>query len=94
MAASSTSTSAPIEIDGQEQERPSDIEILRQATERRNRLQKISDAMKQYLIGLQNYEENLEDQKLEFEQGKRHLANIMGFDPSTMTQVRHLNMEW
>ncbi|KAI3422177.1 hypothetical protein GPALN_012710 [Globodera pallida] len=52
--------------------------------QRRERLLSISDAMKLYLEANREKMAVLEKEKLLYAQGKRHLANIMGFDPETM----------
>ncbi|KAL3084198.1 hypothetical protein niasHT_039324 [Heterodera trifolii] len=53
--------------------------------ERRERLLTISDAMKFYLKRKQDEMAILEKEKLLYAQGKRHLANIMGFDPDSIS---------
>jgi len=50
------------------------------------RIEKISNAMKQYLERAQKQEAFIKEKKDEFELGKRHLANIMGWDPNHITQ--------
>ena len=53
-----------------------------EATEK---VEKISEAVQKYL---QNYKENVDffaKKDREFELGKRHLANIMGYDPEKLT---------
>ncbi|XP_037812338.1 28S ribosomal protein S9, mitochondrial [Lucilia sericata] len=48
--------------------------------------QKVSKAMKAYLERAQEHDEFMKTQQLEFQIGKRHLANMMGADPETFTQ--------
>lgn len=45
-----------------------------------NRVEKISTAMKAYLLQAKKDEEFMAEKKIEFEEGKRHLANMMGWD--------------
>lgn len=47
---------------------------------------KISKAMKAYLERAKAHDEFMKRQQLEFNIGKRHLANMMGEDPETFTQ--------
>jgi hypothetical protein len=54
---------------------------------RRDRLNSATNAMKVYMRSLQENADEEEINRIEFEKGKRHLANIMGFDPDEMTQV-------
>ena len=71
----------------QQQFSSKDRAILQRENERRERIIRISDSMKLYLKTVQEKAELMEEKKQEFEQGKRHLANIMGFDAETLTQV-------
>uniref|UniRef100_A0A1A9WFN3 28S ribosomal protein S9, mitochondrial n=1 Tax=Glossina brevipalpis TaxID=37001 RepID=A0A1A9WFN3_9MUSC len=48
--------------------------------------QKISKAMKAYLERAHEHDEFMKTQQLEYQIGKRHLANMMGEDPETFTQ--------
>ncbi|XP_053962028.1 28S ribosomal protein S9, mitochondrial isoform X2 [Anastrepha ludens] len=48
--------------------------------------QKVSKAMKAYLERAREHDEFMKTQKLEYQIGKRHLANMMGEDPETFTQ--------
>uniref|UniRef100_D3TM49 Small ribosomal subunit protein uS9m n=1 Tax=Glossina morsitans morsitans TaxID=37546 RepID=D3TM49_GLOMM len=48
--------------------------------------QKISKAMKAYLERAQEHDEFMKTQQLEYQIGKRHLANMMGEDSETFTQ--------
>ncbi|XP_036326355.1 28S ribosomal protein S9, mitochondrial-like [Rhagoletis pomonella] len=48
--------------------------------------QKVSNAMKAYLERARENDEFMKTQKLEYQIGKRHLANMMGEDPETFTQ--------
>lgn len=48
--------------------------------------QKVSLAMKLYVDKVNKYNEFMKEQKSDFEIGKRHLANMMGYDPETFTQ--------
>uniref|UniRef100_A0A914KI18 Uncharacterized protein n=1 Tax=Meloidogyne incognita TaxID=6306 RepID=A0A914KI18_MELIC len=54
--------------------------------ERRERINQISDAMNLYIKSINEQEQFIKDEMVGFERGKRHLANIMGVDPETMTQ--------
>lgn len=58
------------------------------------RNQKISKAMKAYLEKAKKHNEFMAEKQIEFDLGKRHLANIMGWDPEMITQkdinVSHL----
>ncbi|XP_041984976.1 28S ribosomal protein S9, mitochondrial [Aricia agestis] len=47
---------------------------------------KISKAMKAYLERAKEHDEFMKKEKLQFDIGKRHLANMMGEDPETFTQ--------
>lgn len=42
--------------------------------------------MKAYLTRANEHDEFMKTQNLEFQIGKRHLANMMGADPETFTQ--------
>lgn len=46
----------------------------------------ISKAMKAYLERAQEHDKFMKAQTLEYQIGKRHLANMMGEDPETFTQ--------
>lgn len=48
--------------------------------------QKVSKAMKAYLTRANEHDEFMKTQHLEFQIGKRHLANMMGADVETFTQ--------
>lgn len=50
------------------------------------RVQKISKAMQVYMEKASAHAEFLKEKRQEFELGKRHLANIMGWNPETITQ--------
>lgn len=61
----------------------------------------ISKAMKAYLERAQEHDTFMKTQTLEYQIGKRHLANMMGADPETFTQenvdvslVLNLNNNW
>lgn len=49
-------------------------------------MQKISRAMQVYLDRARKHEDFLKKQGEEFDLGKRHLANMMGWDPDNITQ--------
>lgn len=49
-------------------------------------IEKISKSMKAYLEKAHKYQQLLESEKTEFELGKRHLANIMGWNYHNITQ--------
>uniref|UniRef100_A0A914HJH9 28S ribosomal protein S9, mitochondrial n=1 Tax=Globodera rostochiensis TaxID=31243 RepID=A0A914HJH9_GLORO len=61
-----------------------DLSPTTRERQRRERLLSISDAMKLYLEANREKMAMLEKEKRLYEQGKRHLANIMGFDPETI----------
>ena len=46
----------------------------------------ISKAMKAYLERADNYNKFIQEKNEEFRIGKRHLANMMGYDPENFTQ--------
>lgn len=46
----------------------------------------ISKAMKAYLERAKEHDEFMKKEKIEYQIGKRHLANMMGEDPETFTQ--------
>ena len=48
--------------------------------------QKVSKAMKAYLERAQEHDEFMKTQTVEYQIGKRHLANMMGEDAETFTQ--------
>lgn len=48
--------------------------------------QEVSKAMKAYLERAQEHDKFMKQQELEFQIGKRHLANMMGADPENFTQ--------
>ncbi|XP_046435386.1 28S ribosomal protein S9, mitochondrial isoform X1 [Neodiprion fabricii] len=48
--------------------------------------EKISKAMKAYLERARKHDEFIQKETLEFNVGKRHLANMMGLNPETITQ--------
>ena len=66
------------ECSGVEEESP--------ATATSQRLIRISKAMKAYLEKAKARDEFMKDKIQEFEMGKRHLANMMGWDPERITQ--------
>lgn len=47
---------------------------------------KISKAMRSYLERAQKHEQFMSVARHEFDMGKRHLANMMGWNPETITQ--------
>lgn len=49
--------------------------------------QKVSKAMKAYLERAQQHDEFMKNESVEYQIGKRHLANMMGEDPETFTQA-------
>lgn len=59
--------------------------------------QRVSKAMRAYLKRATEHDEFMKTQHLEFQIGKRHLANMMGADAETFTQedidVRYLAMK-
>ncbi|KAF7634669.1 Protein HIRA [Meloidogyne graminicola] len=59
---------------------------IQREEERRFRLNQISNAMTLYIKSINEKEKFVRDEIIAFERGKRHLANIMGVDPETMTQ--------
>ncbi|KNC32817.1 hypothetical protein FF38_00270 [Lucilia cuprina] len=61
-------------------------EVTVQAAPLAVKKQKVSKAMKAYLERAQEHDEFMKTQQLEFQIGKRHLANMMGADPETFTQ--------
>lgn len=48
---------------------------------------KINSSIVAYLENAAKHTKFIADKKNEFELGKRHLANIMGWDPDTITQT-------
>lgn len=50
------------------------------------KVERISQAMKLYLEAAKKRASLLKERKQEFELGKRHLANIMGYNHDSMTQ--------
>jgi small subunit ribosomal protein S9 len=46
----------------------------------------VSKAMKAYLERAREHDEFMKQQNVEFQIGKRHLANMMGENPETFTQ--------
>uniref|UniRef100_T1PEU9 Small ribosomal subunit protein uS9m n=1 Tax=Musca domestica TaxID=7370 RepID=T1PEU9_MUSDO len=61
-------------------------EVTVQAAPLAIKKQKVSKAMKAYLERAQEHDEFMKTQHLEYQIGKRHLANMMGADPETFTQ--------
>ncbi|KAK2579036.1 hypothetical protein KPH14_002829 [Odynerus spinipes] len=55
-------------------------------TDETDRTEVLSKAMRAYLHRAQKYEEFMKHEVLEYETGKRHLANMMGMDPENFTQ--------
>lgn len=51
-----------------------------------NKISKISTAMRAYLERSRKQEEFMKEKRAEYELGKRHLANMMGWNPETITQ--------
>lgn len=60
--------------------------VLRPIVRKNDKEQKISRAMKSYLARAANTEKFLAGKREEFELGKRHLANIMGWNPDEISQ--------
>lgn len=52
----------------------------------RDKKAKVSKAMKAYLERAQQHDAFMKAQSIEYQIGKRHLANMMGEDPDTFTQ--------
>jgi len=48
--------------------------------------EKISKGMRAYLQRAQEHDEFMKTENLEYQIGKRHLANMMGEDPEMFTQ--------
>jgi len=46
----------------------------------------MSNAMKQYLLKKRTHDEFIAKERSEFELGKKHLGNMMGMNPDSMTQ--------
>ncbi|EDW81380.1 uncharacterized protein Dwil_GK11052 [Drosophila willistoni] len=65
---------------------PYATEVTVQASPAAVQKQKVSKAMKAYLKRANEHDEFMKTQHLEFQIGKRHLANMMGADPETFTQ--------
>lgn len=63
---------------------------IRREKERRDRIMSISDSMKTYLVTVMENRELLEEEKFAYRQGKRHLANMMGLDPETISEARNI----
>ncbi|BFF89489.1 28S ribosomal protein S9 mitochondrial [Drosophila madeirensis] len=61
-------------------------EVTVHATPAAIQKQKVSKAMKAYLTRATEHDEFMKTQHLEFQIGKRHLANMMGADAETFTQ--------
>lgn len=61
-------------------------EVTVQAAPLAVKKQKVSKAMKAYLERAQEHDDFIKTQQLEYQIGKRHLANMMGEDPETFTQ--------
>lgn len=56
------------------------------------RSEKISKAMKAYLIEAKKAEEFMAEKRVEFEDGKRHLANMMGWDRDKVITQDDINV--
>lgn len=65
---------------------PYTTEVTVQGTPLAVNKQKVSKAMKAYLQRAQEHDQFMKTQHIEYEIGKRHLANMMGEDPETFTQ--------
>ncbi|XP_055921116.1 28S ribosomal protein S9, mitochondrial [Eupeodes corollae] len=65
---------------------PYSTEVTVQGTPLAVNTQKVSKAMKAYLQRAQEHDQFMKTQHIEYEIGKRHLANMMGEDPETFTQ--------
>ncbi|XP_023166176.2 28S ribosomal protein S9, mitochondrial [Drosophila hydei] len=65
---------------------PYTTQVTVQATPAAVQKQKVSKAMKAYLERANEHDEFMKTQDLEFQIGKRHLANMMGADAETFTQ--------
>ncbi|XP_032593467.1 28S ribosomal protein S9, mitochondrial [Drosophila grimshawi] len=65
---------------------PYATQVTVQATPAAVQKQKVSKAMKAYLERANEHDEFMKTQHLEFQIGKRHLANMMGADAETFTQ--------
>lgn len=53
--------------------------------EAKEKVEEISEAVQKYLENYQTNVEFFQKKNKEFELGKRHLANIMGYDPEKLT---------
>ncbi|XP_016953995.1 28S ribosomal protein S9, mitochondrial [Drosophila biarmipes] len=65
---------------------PFATEVTIQAAPAAVQKQKVSKAMRSYLKRANEHDEFMKTQHLEFQIGKRHLANMMGADAETFTQ--------
>ncbi|XP_017874459.1 PREDICTED: 28S ribosomal protein S9, mitochondrial [Drosophila arizonae] len=65
---------------------PYATQVTVQATPAAVQKQKVSKAMKAYLERAKEHDDFMKTQDLEFQIGKRHLANMMGADAETFTQ--------
>lgn len=54
--------------------------------ESEEKIESISEAVQKYLQEFKSNENFFNEKRDEFEKGKLHLANIMGYDPNSMTQ--------
>lgn len=48
---------------------------------------RVNKALRVYLESMKTQKQVMDEHKAHFDLGKRHLANMMGFDPDQMTQV-------
>ena len=78
----------------EEENKTKNYTSVQREEERRKRISQISDAMNLYIKSINEQEKFIEDEMIAFERGKRHLANIMGVDAETMTQVFFINNYW
>jgi len=65
---------------------PFATEVTIQAAPTAVQKKKVSKAMRSYLKRANEHDEFMKTQHLEFQIGKRHLANMMGADAETFTQ--------
>lgn len=87
------SVSRALFSDALEAHQPDNKDVKYVALNHKERLKNVSKSLEIYLENLKKHEKMMKQEKLEFENGKRHLANIMGW-PSDMiiTQVRIINL--
>uniref|UniRef100_A0AC34QC17 Ribosomal protein S9 n=1 Tax=Panagrolaimus sp. JU765 TaxID=591449 RepID=A0AC34QC17_9BILA len=80
------SSTTQLSVRGVQTEQPAEVPAQPEIVPQKIQLRSIGKALERYLKNVREHEKMMEKERAEFELGKRYLANIMGWDPSLLTQ--------